>query len=506
MLWSGHLCVRQQNREHLLPSIYFSEFVDLAPSALDEYGAFDVSLVSDLPLFVDPFLLFNSDNPDYQGLHEEIIRYMRFLKEATLEGGLAPALVNSWFSFPEVKQNWLGFSKTGNSGRGLGKDFAQALHHNFRYIFPDFGEETITQSSHLEKLCLVRNGVGRDMISDFTTNLIKPFLGQYSQDFAQKYLRPEQRRRVALQKAKFNYETRSWSPMYFELPFVGSDFVLLTPRDILTKDDAWINRPELLDKFLDIAESLPNEVLRLQLSDYLERVLPEDHDKTKEEVRDTIAEAIEKFPQVLDYYIQDKEARGDEATEASKAKVSFVQTQFVEHVRDFVSEHLEPGGFYASRGATHQEAMHRLLFLKDVIENKGGHRIFFVDGKAIEREADLQILYRLTWFATPSDITREANDGRGPVDFKVSRGARDKTLVEFKLAKNTQLERNLAKQTPIYEKASDPTNPSIKAILYFSGEQLLRVQRILQKLEMSNDPNVILIDACADNKPSGSKA
>ena len=415
-------------------------------------------------------------------------------------------MLRSWYLFSEIKQNWLGFSETGNSGRGLGKEFAQALHHNFRYIFPDFGEERITQSSHLEKLCLVRNGVGRDMISDFTTNLIKPFLGLYSQTFAQTFLRPDQRRKIALQKSRFNYETRSWAPMYFELPFVEGDFILLTPRDILTKDDAWINRPELLHRFLDIAESLPNEVLRLQLSDYLERVLPEDHDKTKEEVRDAISGAIEKFPQVLDYYIQDKEARGDEATESSQAKVNFVQTQFVERVREFVGEHLEPGGFYKTRGATHREAMDRLLFLKDVIENKGGHRIFFVDGKPIEREADLQILYRLTWYATPSDVTREANDGRGPVDFKVSRGSPDKTLVEFKLAKNTQLERNLAKQTGIYEKASDPTNPSLKAILYFTGEQLLRVQRILQKLEMANDPNVVLIDACADNKPSGSKA
>jgi hypothetical protein len=134
-----------------LPSIYFSEFAEVAPAALEEYGAFDVSLVSDLPLFVDPFLLFNSDNPDYQLLHEEILRYMRFLKKVTLESGLASALVNNWFSFPEVKQNWLGFSKIGNSGRGLGKDFAQALHHNFRSLFPDFGEETGNSRQSLGK-------------------------------------------------------------------------------------------------------------------------------------------------------------------------------------------------------------------------------------------------------------------------------------------------------------------------------------------------------------------
>ena len=83
------------------------------------------------------------------------------------------------------------------------------------------------------------------------------------------------------------------------------------------------------------------------------------------------------------------------------------------------------------------------------------HRLFFVDGEPIRRESDLQILFRLTWCATPSDVSREVNDGRGPVDFKISRGRYDKSLVEFKLAKNTHLRRNLEKQVEIYKKASD---------------------------------------------------
>ena len=146
------------------------------------------------------------------------------------------------------------------------------------------------------------------------------------------------------------------------------------------------------------------------------------------------------------------------------------------------------------------------MFLKDVIENKGGHKLFYVNGVPLKREADLQILYRLTWYATPSDITREANDGRGPADFKISRSAVDKTVVEFKLAKNTHLERNLEKQCEIYEAASDTTHPSIKAILYFDDAEYRKVQRIQKRLKLENNPNIVLIDACDYNKSSGSKA
>ena len=35
--------------------LYFSEQFSADPNVLEAYGAFDVSVVSDLPLFVDPF-------------------------------------------------------------------------------------------------------------------------------------------------------------------------------------------------------------------------------------------------------------------------------------------------------------------------------------------------------------------------------------------------------------------------------------------------------------------
>jgi len=145
------------------------------------------------------------------------------------------------------------------------------------------------------------------------------------------------------------------------------------------------------------------------------------------------------------------------------------------------------------------------MFFKDVVENKGGHRIFYIDGSPLEREEDLHILYRMTWFATTSDVTREANDGRGPVDFKVSRGGADKALVEFKLAKKSHFEQNLKSQTAIYQRASDAKR-TIKVIVYFKAAQKKRVERILKKLKLTDDKSVVLVDARKDNKPSGSKA
>ncbi|MFN6536171.1 MAG: TIR domain-containing protein [Nostoc sp. EkiNYC01] len=481
-------------------AIFFSDFFEVSPDLIDEYGAFNISLINDLPLFVDPFLLFNSESPTYKELHEDIIRYMRFLKEMSLSSPINPHLVDAWFTFPEVKQNWLGFSKKGNGGQGLGEKFAKALNRNLNSVFRNFGEETITRSSHLEKLCLVREGVGRDNISDFTTNLIKNFLATYTQEFVLNNLSKSQIKLVRINKVKFNYTTRSWISANFQLPYINGDYVLLTPKDILTKDESWINRPELLELFQEIAHGLPNGVLRAQVNEYLLRVLPNDSKAKKEEIQAAINLAVDKFPDVIDYYIRLKEEEGNKAVSIAEERVAEVKSLFVEQISRLVNEYLKPIGFYQSPGNTYFEAKERILLLKDVVENKGGYKFFYVNDKPLKLEKDLQLFYRLIWFSTAYDVSRELSDECESVDFKALHSKTEKTLVEFKLGKNPQLESYLAKQCENHENSSELTHCSLKVILYFTEDELAKTNRILERLDLKNSPHIILINAC-DNKP-----
>jgi hypothetical protein len=214
----------------------------VSPEAVEKYGAFNVSLLADLPLFIDPFLLFNSKKKSYRQLHDKIIAYLMFLRDKSVDEALSSGLIDVWYRFPEVKQNWLGFSATGNRGSGLGRDFAIALHKNLHHIFTDFGDERVTLGSHLEKLCLIEQGVGRDNIRDFTTNLIHEFLLEYTQAFAKKHIDPKLRKKFVVSKVRFNYDTETWENGVYDLPNFRGDYVLLTPSDILTKDETWINR------------------------------------------------------------------------------------------------------------------------------------------------------------------------------------------------------------------------------------------------------------------------
>jgi hypothetical protein len=280
------------------------------------------------------------------------------------------------------------------------------------------------------------------------------------------------------------------------------DYVILTPTNILTKDDTWINKTELID-FPLIPNAIPNDQLRSQVNHYFRTQLSKN--PTRKEERDAAFRTVQQFPELVDYYIKYKEDNGEQATSISTQKVTNSKQLYVEQFKELITLLARVTDFYRIPGTTYEEALARVKFLKNVIENKDGYRIFYFKGQPIEREEDLQILYRLTWFASSTDVQREANSGRGPVDFSISKGSQDKTLVEFKLAKNKQLERNLQHQVPIYERAHD-TEQSIKVIIYFTRYELKKVEQILTKLKLNNNEDIILIDARNDNKPSASKA
>lgn len=74
--------------------IYFSDVFEVEQAKLEAHGAFNIALVNDLPLFVDPFLLFDSDRPEVRALHEEIIKYLVFVRDRAQADELTEGAVN----------------------------------------------------------------------------------------------------------------------------------------------------------------------------------------------------------------------------------------------------------------------------------------------------------------------------------------------------------------------------------------------------------------------------
>lgn len=484
--------------------LYFSDFFGVDEDVVESYGAINISLINDLPLFIDPFLLFNSEKEQYQEIHQEIISYLLFLQTQAEKYSSAPdGMVSSWYVFPEVKQTWLGFSLDGNSGRGLGKEFAINLHKGLQTIFKDFGKEKITKSPHMEKLCLISPMVGRDKISDFTTNFAKKYLLKYTSDFAAEYLDSSQVSKFNVPKVEFNYDTMTWKSKEYLLPCFNDDYVLLTPIDLLTRDETFINRNDMIRNLRNIAPTVEDDSLRFELNNYFFDVLSKKKKEMSQTEKDKAAtRLIVEHPQLIDYYIKYKEDNEAVATSISKQVVQEVKQLFNTQLQELAKLLVTKTDFYKTESDSHDEAYKRVMFLKSVIEDMDGYRIFYFDGKPLKRESDLQVMYRLVWFASEMDVNREVNNGRGPVDFKVSKGSANSTLVEFKLASNSKLKNNIAKQVEVYKKANH-TDRAIKVILYFSDDEFKKVSTVLTELDLLNCKDIVLIDA-SNNKPSAS--
>lgn len=474
--------------------MYFSDIFEVEPSVLEEYGALDISLYSDLPLFIDPFLLYASDKTEYRELHQSILNYLAFIKRNASVAQKNDGLLRHWFVFSEVKQNWLGYSKTGNAGRGLNIHFARHISTVIQQIYEELGHETKTDSSHVEELALFGCGVGKDSISDFTTNLIKGYLLEFTQTFAVAHLRENQRRNISVKRAYFNERTQRWESRTYNLPYYHGDYVLLTPKDILTKDDTWMNNSDMLDRFDDIRAALSNVELRDLIGRRYIELLAQVESRKQAEINAVKRKVFDEFPEMVEQYISMREDRKEEAKSQSLLNVQEIEDIFNAQIKEWLASSEEARVLYTMPVSTRDEVKQRLLYFKQVIEHNDGYKLFYHNGEKIAKEESAQLLFRFVWFCTELSVDREVNNGRGPVDYKVSNGNTDKTLVEFKLASNTKLEKNLANQVEVY-KAANQTDSAFTVILYFSDSEQERVLKILKALQLEGNENILLIDA-----------
>jgi len=472
--------------------LLFSEYFYVDKNVMDEYGALNICIDADLPLFIDPFLLFASEKQEYLDLHAKIVNHLINLRKLAIENPNADLKL---FQFPEIKQNWLGLCKWGNSGKGLGPKFAKDVIKAFNGFYSNFGDEKVTSSSHIEKLTLVGSGIGRDFISDFTTNLMLEYLLEYTQNFALKHLKENQKRTFSV-RCRFNENLMTWTPREFTLPYFymqnDGDFILLTPLDILTKDESYICHSDLKNQFRRITNSLENHSLRDAINLYFQKCLPK-MPKSRD-VEAAVNATILKYPEILDYYIKYKERNKEGASKISSEKLKKLRTEFIETLTEFTEKVSQSSEFFNVKPDSYQAALQRANFLKEVIEVNDGYRIFYKNGKAIASEETIQRIFRLTWFATNFSVDSEVNNGRGPADYKISYGDRDSTIVEFKLASSSSLKKNLLNQAEIYKKASKSIN-DIKVILCYSASEIAKVERVLKSIKQEGAENIVIIDA-----------
>ena len=132
---------------------------------------------------------------------------------------------------------------------------------------------------------------------------------------------------------KFNYSTTVWQTINYELPKFDNDFVLLSPKDLLTKDSTWINKSDFYRDFDRLPLAVSDLALRGQVNEYFKNILPKK--ATKQQEHTAIDQVINRFPSILDYFIKDKENNGEIAKARSERLVTESERLYIERFKEF---------------------------------------------------------------------------------------------------------------------------------------------------------------------------
>ena len=491
----------------------FSDYFNVDKKHIDDYGAVNISLFADTPLFIDPLLIYNNADPKIADSYSMISNYLKYLNNIS-KRELSKEEINYYFKFKEVKENWLGLSTHGNQGNALGEGFAKELSDSIKIICDNKG---ITDDVHIEKMYLVKDGVGKDRISDWCANVMLKFFVDYTAEFTSKYIDRDKCKEFEVQRYSFNFDTNLYENKIVLLPCYkkhGSkaEYVLLTPKSILRREEQEISHSNFENEFGIIRKTLPNEELRFNINQFYEserkKVYEECYEKQRTVTQNElnrfekafIQMVIDKYPQIYDYFIKKKETDDDSVIEKARKEVESI----LQIINDNILLNNDVLGFenVTEEKTAFEEAKYRIDYLKNQIERNGFWKNLYFEDKPIQSEDYLQRLFALLWCRSHYRFSPESNSGVGPVDFLVAFGFKNATVVEFKLASNTKLS-HVFKQVDEYKKSHRTNGKSLIVIFCFNDSEKNKANNLIYNADKEKY-ECYIIDCDRDNKKSAS--
>lgn len=229
------------NDFHKLP--FTQEEVDFAIPFLDE----------DLPLYLDPFLLWKSPSLQDNALHTSLTNAFNHLGHLFNTGNETSA-ITTLTRLSECNEVGLGNSKT-----RVGKPFGKKVAAEILSLYRDIPQLAKSGFIHFEEIQLLVDNIAKDRVSDIACNLLKSFLIDYTLQQCRSYSIP-----LGTQAPVpvYNYKTNTLDTENIALPENPDTKrqLLLVPRRWL-RFIPWINYDDYYTSCY--AKDLPPEKERL---------------------------------------------------------------------------------------------------------------------------------------------------------------------------------------------------------------------------------------------------
>ncbi|AEV29419.1 hypothetical protein SpiGrapes_1612 [Sphaerochaeta pleomorpha str. Grapes] len=388
----------------------FSNHFGIPEKILREYGAVDIPLTSDLPLFIDPMLLYSSHKPEYEALHDKIIQRFEYLV-ILAEMGSVYENVKRIFNFQEIPYNWLGFSREGNKGKGVKDTFGRQLLNNLKKALENNG---VSDSSHIEKLFLMDDKSGQDRISDLCVNIIQDYLYSYTESFAKNSIDPAKLKEFTVVKADLNCETGEFISKTYTLPFImykgKPERVILTPLDMVRETRMAINRRDFVNNYSKILATIDNDALRVYVNSMLEEAVKrflekrtakkKPTERTLEKIRmnEFSSLAYSSKPILYDYYIRMQENNGTEILQQGMSEFQKADELYLQNAGKLTSGLQAIEGLCGKTGYARSSGISFLKSLKGLIERDGYKDCLEKGGEPIQKQSEINQFFNMVFW------------------------------------------------------------------------------------------------------------
>jgi len=195
----------------------------------------------DLPLYVDPFLMWKSPSTMDNGLHTLVISAIDQLGKMFLDGNRTSAIEDLVF-LSECDEVGLGTSKT-RKGRPITSIQANEILELYEKV-PQIASYGL---KHIELIQLLVNNISKDRICDITCSLIKSFLIDYTIEQCECFGIPMHITRLS----RYDYRKCKILEETLELPIneQNNSPILFVPKRWL-RFTPWLNYDDYYDNYL----------------------------------------------------------------------------------------------------------------------------------------------------------------------------------------------------------------------------------------------------------------
>ena len=408
--------------------LLLSKYLELEEE-FEENGIFDIALDMDSNYFINVKLLEKTTIPEFKHSYKKINNFFReiyvLLKNTASVNDRTFNEAKKKFNFPEKIKIGLGYSK-GTTGTGLtGKTALKVLKDAKEII-----DKGIIEPEIFHLIGLFEEGIGPDRLSDMYSHLIYDDIINYTIE-----------KNTLLEINKEKYPDMKFEKGLLINPFKNKP-VLMLPKDLLHE--------------LPIAkewDDIDNVCARIQcIRDEMNSFVGDEWKKGSiRDKKNFIKEYIMKNEEIFKAVISEYKNFSVESYDFDNDPLGF--HIIPKELKNIPFEKIE----------IHKEENVKDIVLKicnkfkELIENNALVKLLYEKDGKFRGEKYVQLLfYGIADSYCNSfdvDISPELNSGRGNIDFKYSRGYKDKVIVEVKLTSNRQLIHGMKTQILEYAKA-----------------------------------------------------